>query len=439
MPQTEKPRIVVVGGGAGGLELVTRLGRKLGRRGRADVTLVDASPTHIWKPLLHEVATGVLDQSLDEVSYPAHAHSHGYRFQLGTLAGLDREARRLRLAPLHDESGEELLAERTLDYDYLVLALGSVSNDFGTPGVADHCYFLDSTHQAESFRKALLNTFLRHSHHKSGSQSTADSKLSIAIVGGGATGVELSAELLSATQMLSSYGYSRIDRSQLQVHLIEAAPRILPALPERIGQSVATELERLGVKIHLDTRITAADKNGFTTADDSRVEADLTVWAAGVRGANVLSELGLATQRNNQIRVKPTLMSEDDEHVFAIGDCAACPMGEDRMVPPRAQSAHQMASMVYKNLRATMDGKPLKSFKYRDFGSLISLAHFDAVGNLMGGGAGRGLFIEGKLAKFFYASLYRMHQRAIHGALKTGLKAIVDGINSVLRPRLKLH
>lgn len=439
MAQTEKPRIVVVGGGAGGLELVTRLGRKLGRRGQADVTLVDASPTHIWKPLLHEVATGVLDQSLDEVSYPAHARSHGYRFQLGTMAGLDREARRLRLAPLYDDNGEQLLGERTLDYDYLVLALGSVSNDFGTPGVADHCYFLDSTAQAESFRKALLNTFLRHSYHEGQAPNTADSKLSIAIVGGGATGVELSAELLSATQMLSSYGYTRIDRNQLEVHLIEAAPRILPALPERIGRSVAQELERLGVEIHLDTKITAADQNGFTTADERRIEADLTVWAAGVRGADVLSELGLATQRNHQIRVHKTLVSEDDERIFALGDCAACPMSAERMVPPRAQSAHQMASTVYKNLQAAMQGKPLKPFKYRDFGSLISLAHFDAVGTLMGGGAGRGLFIEGKLAKFFYASLYRMHQRAIHGTLKTGLKAIVDGINSVLRPRLKLH
>ncbi|MDA3919670.1 MAG: NAD(P)/FAD-dependent oxidoreductase [Salinisphaera sp.] len=439
MSQSEKPRIVVVGGGAGGLELVTRLGRKMGGRGHADVTLVDASPTHIWKPLLHEVATGVLDQSLDEVSHPAHARTHGYRFQLGTLAGMDREARRIRLAPLHDESGEELLSERTLDYDYLVLALGSVSNDFGTPGVADHCYFLDSTHQAENFRKALLNTFLRHSHYEGQTHTTADAKLSIAIVGGGATGVELSAELLSATQMLSSYGYTRIDRSQLQVHLIEAAPRILPVLPERIGKSVAAELERLGVKLHVDTKITAADKQGFTTADGTRIDADLTVWAAGVRGANVLAELGLATQRNNTIRVKNTLVTEDDERVFAIGDCAACPMGNDRMVPPRAQSAHQMATTVYKNLRASLDAKPLKAFKYRDFGSLISLAHFEAVGNLMGGGAGRGLFIEGKLAKFFYASLYRMHQRAIHGIFKTGLKAIVDGINSVLRPRLKLH
>ncbi len=432
---TDKPRIVVVGGGAGGLELVTKLGRKLGKAGDADIVLVDAKPTHIWKPLLHEVATGALDQSLDEVSYPAHARSHGYRYQLGAMTGLDRDSRRISLAPIHDDNGEQILAERTLDYDYLVLALGSVSNDFGTPGVARHCYFLDSTAQAESFRRALLNTFLRHSEN--GSSDAA--KLSIAIVGGGATGVELSAELLSATEMFASYGYSKIDRSQLDIHLIEAAPRVLPALPERIGASVAAELDRLGVSIHCDTKITEADARGFTTDDGTRIDADLTVWAAGVRGADTLSQLGLTTRPNHQIRVNDTLASIDDERIFAIGDCAACPMGENKWVPPRAQSAHQMAATVYKNLCATLADKPLKSFKYRDFGSLISLAHFDAVGNLMGGGAGRGLLVEGRLAKLFYVSLYRMHQRAIHGLIKTTLKAVVDGINNVLRPRLKLH
>ncbi|WP_423822582.1 NAD(P)/FAD-dependent oxidoreductase [Salinisphaera sp. SPP-AMP-43] len=434
---SDTPRIVVVGGGAGGLELVTNLGRKLGRSGKAEITLVDANPTHIWKPLLHEVATGALDQSLDEVSYPAHARTHGYRYQLGAMAGLDREARTVRLAPIHDDDGEQILAERELPYDYLVLALGSVSNDFGTPGVADHCYFLDSTAQAETFRRALLNTFLRHS---SGGPDGQASRLSIAIVGGGATGVELSAELLSATDMLSAYGYTKIEREQLDVHLIEAAPRVLPALPERIGSSVAQQLKNLGVTIHTETMITQADEAGFLTKAGARIDADLTVWAAGVRGASLLSELGLTTRPNNQIQVHDTLRSLDDERVFALGDCAACPMGEDKWVPPRAQSAHQMATTVYHNLLAAMHDKPLKSFKYRDFGSLISLAHFDAVGSLMrGAAAGRSLFIEGKLAKIFYVSLYRMHQRAIHGVFKTTLKAIVDGINSVLRPRLKLH
>lgn len=433
---SDLPRIVVVGGGAGGLELATRLGRKLGRRGRAAVTLVDAKPTHIWKPLLHEVATGALDQSLDEVSYPAHARTHGYRYQLGSLCGLDREARTIRLAPIHDDSGAQILAERSLAYDYLVLAVGSVCNDFGTPGVAEHCYFLDRASQAETFRRALLNAFLRHS----GGGSGPHSQLSIAIVGAGATGVELSAELLSATDMLSAYGYTAIGRDQLDVHLIEAAPRVLPALPERIGAAVAEQLDRLGVRIHVGTRITQADEAGFVTATGERIAADLTVWAAGVRGDSMLSELGLTTRANHQIEVQPTLVSVDDDHIFAIGDCAACPMGDDRWVPPRAQAAHQMATQAYRNLRACLDQRPMKPFRYRDFGSLISLSHFDAVGTLMRGRpAGRSLRIEGRLARLFYVSLYRMHQRAIHGLFKTALKAVVDGLNSVLRPRLKLH
>lgn len=432
---TATPRIVVVGGGAGGLELVTRLGRRLGRRGRAEIALVDSNPTHIWKPLLHEVATGVLDQGLDEVSYQGHAKSNGYRYQLGTLVGLDRQARRIRLAPLYDEDGREILGERHLAYDYLVLSLGSVSNDFNTPGVAEHCYFLDSAQQAEAFRRALLNTFLRYS----GFAPEKRSRLSIAIVGGGATGVELSAELLGATQMLNSYGYSEIDREQLQIHLIEAAPRILPALPERIGGAVRRQLEKLGVHIHLGTKITAAYEAGFSTAGGERIEADLTVWAAGVRGASVLSQLGLSTRPNHQVRVHQTMQSIDDERIFALGDCAACPQSGEKMVPPRAQAAHQMASVLYRNLRAALSGKPLKAFHYRDLGSLISLSHFDAVGNLMRSASARGLFIEGKLAKMFYVSLYRMHQRAIHGTFRTLLKIIVDGINGLLRPRLKLH
>ncbi|WP_106478477.1 NAD(P)/FAD-dependent oxidoreductase [Phytohalomonas tamaricis] len=429
------PRIVVVGGGAGGLELVTRLGRKLGLRKRAEIVLVDRNTTHIWKPLLHEVATGVLDSSLDELSYQGHSSTHGYRYQLGTLSGLDREQRRITLAPIHDEKGLPVLAERTLEYDYLVLSLGSVSNDFGTPGVADHCYFLDSVKQAEAFRKAMLNTFLRYGdpgHHER-------SHLSVAIVGGGATGVELSAELLNATQMLKSYGYSEIDRNQLKIHLIEAAPRILPALPERIGNAARKELEKLGVEIHVNTKITTADDKGFTTADGSRLDADLTVWAAGVRGPSVLSELGLSTRPNHQVKVHQTMQSIDDERIFALGDCAACPQPGDKMVPPRAQAAHQQANHLYKNLVAMLEGKPLQDFNYRDMGSLISLAHFDAVGSLMHGASARGLFIEGMLAKLFYASLYRLHQKAIYGATRTALKIVVDRLNNWLRPKMKLH
>lgn len=270
---SDRKHIVVVGGGAGGLELATRLGRKLGRRGRADITLVDANPSHIWKPLLHEVATGALDQSLDEVPYQAHARSHGYRFQLGRMTGLDRVNRELRLAPVRDDAGRQILAARHISYDYLVLAVGSVCDDFGTPGVAEHCHFLDSAEQAEALRKALLNTFLWHG----GGQSDEPRNLSVAIVGAGATGVELSAELVSATELLSSYGYTHVGREQLDVHLIEAAAGVLPALPDRIGKAVSQQLDKLGVTIHANSMITQADDKGLVTDSGKRINADLCI------------------------------------------------------------------------------------------------------------------------------------------------------------------
>lgn len=429
------PRIVVVGGGAGGLELVTRLGRKLGKRKQAEIVLVDRNPTHIWKPLLHEVATGVLDSGLDEVSYQGHSKAHGYQFQRGTLSDLDREARTITLAPILDDDDSVILPARNLSYDYLVLALGSVSNDFGTPGVASHCHFLDSPQQAEAFRHAMLNTFLRYSDP----ERRTHPKLTVGIVGAGATGVELAAELFDASKMLHNYGFTALDSGKLDVHLIEAAPRVLPALPERFGKTVHRELEKLGVNIHVDTRVTYADEKGFVTADDKRIATDLNVWAAGIRAPTFLSELGLATERNHQIKVHSTLQSLDDERIFAFGDCASCPQPGDKRVPPRAQAAHQQANLLYRNLRAALEGRALKDFVFRDRGSLISLAHFDAVGSLMRGASARSLFIEGRLAKLFYASLYRMHQLAIHGMFKTGMTVVVDGLNRFLRPRMKLH
>lgn len=430
-------KILIVGGGAGGLELATRLARKMGRRrwgrpAQAEITLIDRNPTHIWKPLLHEVATGALDSGLDEVSYSSHAKQHGYQFRRGEMVGLDRERRCVTLAAVTDSEGQTLLPERELAYDQLVLALGSVSNDFGTPGVKDECYFLDSPAQAEAFRKAMLNTFLQHGQ--------GNRPLSIAIVGGGATGVELSAELFNASRMLHSYGVTSLTDAQMHLHLIEAAPRILSMLPERISQAAHQELTRLGVDVHTATRVTEATSTGLKTETEGEIKADLKVWAAGIKAPSLMAQLdGLEVNRQGQLKVRDTLQSEGDPHIFAIGDCAACPQPDDQWVPPRAQAAHQMADTLYVNLRRLHQGKMLKPFRYRDRGSLVSLSHFDAVGSLMRNQSTRSLVVEGTLARLFYISLYRLHQKAIHGWLRTGLLMLVDSLNRFLKPKMKLH
>ncbi|MEL7981472.1 NAD(P)/FAD-dependent oxidoreductase [Vreelandella titanicae] len=429
------PRIVIVGAGAGGLALATRLGRTLGKRKRAEIVLLDRNTTHVWKPLLHELATGVLNSSMDEVDLRGHSSAHFYRYQRGSLTGINREQQTLQLAPIHDEDGQEVLPARELAYDYLVMAIGSVSNDFGTPGVAEHCHFIDSPEQAKAFQRDMINTFLRYTDPN----LRQHTQLTIGIVGGGATGVELAAELFDASRMLNAYGVTSVDHQQISVHLLEAAPRLLPGLSERVSQTVKTELENMGVTVHTDTAVKEAQAHQLITGDDEVIKTDINVWAAGIKAPPFLAELGLTTNKKNQIEVKSTLQSVDDEKIFALGDCASCPMGEDSTVPPRAQAAHQQAKLLSKNLVNKLEGKPLADFRYRDHGSLVSLARYDAVGNLMRSSASRGLFLEGWLARQAYASLYRMHQLSIHGAPKTGLAWLVDKLNRYLKPRMKLH
>jgi NADH dehydrogenase len=433
-----KTQIVVVGGGAGGLELVTRLGAHFGRE-KFDIILVEKNRTHIWKPLLHEVAAGSLDANLDEVGYRSHCHAWGYRFFYGAMEGVDRDSRHVLIAPIKDEDGREIMGRHRIRYDWLVLAPGSVSNDFGTKGVAQNCIFLDSRLQADRFRTSLLNHCLRVSRTLQ-DDPASDASVRVDIVGGGATGVELAAELYNAAGALRHYGLEVFDESRLKVTLIEAGPRILPALPETLAAAAHKELEVLGVRVCTNTPVVEATPDGMITQGGEFIAADLRVWAAGVKAPDLLRDLGLETTRNNQLVVGPTLQTTRDPRIFAIGDCAYfVPEGETRPVPPRAQAAHQMAATCFRNLVASVAGKPLETFVYKDHGSLVSLSHFSTVGSLMGNLIGGRMAIEGRLARFVYVSLYRMHLIAIHGWLKGLMLIVVGHVNNIIRPKLKLH
>jgi NADH dehydrogenase len=428
-------RIVIVGGGAGGLELATSLGRKLGRRGRAHVTLVDSQLTHLWKPLLHEVAAGSLNASENELNYVAQAKWNHFEFQIGRLCAIDRGARTIELAATLDAEGRELVPARPLGYDTLVIAVGSTSNDFGTPGAAEHCYFLDTPVQAQRFHEQLLSHYLRA--HAAPLQQAID----VAIIGAGATGVELAAELHSAAQELAAYGLDKISPQDMHITLIEAGPRVLPALPERIGGPVLEQLERIGVRVRTNARVEAVTGEGLRISGGETIPAALKVWAAGIRAPQFLAAMdGLETNRIHQLLVRPTLQTTVDDNIFALGDCAACPLGDGSSdtVPPRAQSAHQQASMLARSLRVRLAGRPLPTYRYRDYGSLVSLSHHTAVGNLMGKLMGS-VKVEGWLARMFYISLYRMHQVALYGFFRTGLLMLSDRIGRATQPRLKLH
>ena len=432
-------QIVVVGGGAAGLELATKLGDTLGRRRRASVVLVERARTHLWKPLLHSVAAGSMDPGVHETNYLAHAHGHHFRYQLGEMVGLDRARKEVRLAAAHDDEGREITPPRVLHYDTLVIAVGSVTNDFGTPGAARHAVPLETPEQAARFNRRLVNAFIR-AHAQPG--EVQPGQLHVAIIGAGATGTELAAELHHTVREVVAYGLDRVNPERdIRIVLIEAADRILPALPERISEATKHLLAKLGVEVRTKARVSEVRADGVCLADGLFIPAELVVWAAGVKGPDVLRDLdGLEVNRSVQLVVTPTLQTTRDPDIFAIGDCASAPReGYSTPVPPRAQAAHQQASFMVGQLRRRLQGSPLRPFRYRDFGSLVSLGKYETVGNLMGGLAGKTMFVEGVLARLMYRSLYKMHEHALYGSRKVVLDTLARSLSRRTTPEVKLH
>jgi len=356
------------------------------------------------------------------------------------LENIDRENQYIQIAPLIDEDGSELMEPHQIRYDYLVLAVGSVSNNFGVRGVKENCLYLDSREEADKFRQKLLNLCLGVSRKMAINPDTKE-LVKVTVVGGGATGVELAAELYNAASALSYYGLEVFDESKLRVTLIEAGPRILPALPETLALAATSQLEKLGVNILTKSQVTEVSANNIHTADGATHKSNLMVWAAGVKAPSFLNSIaGLETNAKDQLLVKPTLQTTLDDRIFAIGDCACYwPEGADRPIPPRAQAAHQMSKTIFTNLVALQNNNRLKPFLYKDKGSLVSLSRFSTVGSLMGNLVGGEMALEGRLARIAYTSLYRMHLIAIHGWISGIAHIAISSINKVIRPRLKLH
>lgn len=413
--------------------MASKLGRRLGRKTGFDICLVDKSPIHIWKPKLHEVAVGAIDKSIDGLLYRDHSLKNGYRFIRGEIEDCDHQNKTFQLAPVYAEDGEQLIASRTLEYDFLVLALGSVSNTFGTKGADEHCILLDNLVNAEFFHKKLLDALLQLSE-------SPDKKVSIGIVGAGATGVELAAELFHVIESVKEFGYVNVTHHHLDVHLLEASPKILPQLPEKVSARAQSLLDRIGIKLHLEVQVKEVSKAGFVTHDGNTVLANIKVWAAGVKGPNVFSQFtSLPITKRNQVEVDSFMQAVGTENVFAIGDCAELKLPDGSFAPPRAQAADQMAQQLYNNLINQFTGRKQKPFEYRDYGSLVSLSRFSAVGNLMGSMRSGEFFVEGHVARIMYMSLYQRHLSSLFGWFSAIVYRIAQKMLRWHRPKLKLH
>ncbi|MEP7282065.1 MAG: FAD-dependent oxidoreductase [Rubrivivax sp.] len=421
--------IVVVGGGAGGLELAARLGRTLGRRhGRGHVLLIDRAPLHIWKPTLHEVAAGTLDMHAEGLSYPSLARRNRFSFALGEMVSLDVPGKSLTLAPVRDAQGHVLVGPRHVRFDRLVLAMGCGSNFFGTPG-AEQAFVLEHAGDAEHFHRHLLAGFMRAAH-------APERRWRIAIVGGGATGVELAAELLEAhEEVLQSIGDD--SRFALEITLVEAAPRILSGLPERIARQATKALERRHVQVRTGTKVLAVRAAGLQTSAGD-IDADMTVWAAGIQAAASHAKLGLVVNRHHQFVVDDHLETSVPG-IYALGDNAACRWHDGIDVPARAQAANQQASYLADRLAQPPGSAGGPAFVYRDFGSLVSLGENRGIGTLMGSLSGKSFFVDGLVAKWMYMSLHLMHHRAVLGTPATVVLAIARLLKRRVSGRVKLH
>lgn len=418
------PHIIIVGGGAGGLHLATKLGQQQRKKNQAKITLVDSSKHHIWKPLLHKLVGGGLNQPSDKLDYHRHSQSNGYQFLHASLKSLNRQEKTLTYQTIKGDNS----IQAKLNYDYLVIAIGSQANDFGTKGVAEHCQFLDSTQQAQQLRRKLQQIL---------SQANTNEPVSVNIVGAGATGVELAAELIKLGKQYTN---------PLTVNLFEAGNRILPALPQDVAQLATQTLSQIGVHVIVNAKVNAVQKNGLTTAVGQHYPATLNIWNAGIKAPKLLTTLdGLTTDHHNHLHVNTHLSTTLDPDIFAIGDCCVCLQANGNTVPARAQAAKQMANYLAnnftnnlsnpltkhltENLLVTQIEKVAKPFVFDDKGSIISISQFNAFGVLK-----KGPILRGRIARMTYQALYRQHQKTLFGLRTTGLIMLTNWFNNRKKP-----
>ncbi len=440
MTDIDAHRVVIVGGGAGGLELAAKLGRKFGPN---HVWLVDKADGHIWKPSLHEVAAGTLDIHREGLSYFMLAKDCGFTFIFGELESMDRQQNQLFLKPVYSTSTrEEIFPARSIRYDTLILAVGSKSNFFGTPGAAEFAIALDSTEEAERFRQRLLHQLVTADRRKS---AEPDYVLDIGIVGGGATGVELAAELLEACADAAFYGLNKLKPgTDIRITLLEGSGRILSALPEKMSAAAQQLLLDRGVVVKTSVRISEVRQDVLIDSEGRQYPVDLCVWAAGIEAPAFLKNLGLEVNRINQVVVDAGLRTSDPD-IYALGDCAQAPWhGAEgqQALPARAQVAHQQADFLLAAMAKRIKGGDdagERPFRFRDYGSLVSVGHSRGVGSLMGVLSGKNWFVEGLLARLMYMSLHLMHHLAVLGPLRTGSLALGRLLTKRGAPRVKLH
>lgn len=419
--------IVIVGGGVAGLELATRLGRRLGPRHKERVVLVDSAPTHFWKPLLHEVAAGTIDPASHTIDYARQALDNHFTFVRGEVVQVDRARRRLTVRRRFDDAGP---ADSVIGYDRLVLSYGSVTNFFGIPGAAAHCLSLDSVERAEAFRRRFLGLCA----------AAGGAALDIVIVGAGPTGIELAADLRHTVDTLARYGLSGLAApQQVRIRIVERGAQVLPGLDARASRLALGKLEAMGIAVCTDTAVAEVRADAVATADGRLFPAAITVWAAGVKGPEFSTRLDLALNRNDRVLVDGRLRSLSDPAIHALGDCCTLhDANRSAAAPPSAQAARQQAIYLAALLTHAAPER-LPGFRYRDYGTLVSLGRGDAVGILREAIGKRHLRVKGRFALAMYRLTYQRHVMGHLGLARMCGKLLANWVRSTMLMPVRWH
>ncbi|KPL82228.1 NAD(P)/FAD-dependent oxidoreductase [Levilinea saccharolytica] len=360
----QRPQVVIVGGGFGGLRAARALANQ-----PVDVLLVDRNNYHLFQPLLYQVATAGL--AADEIAHPLRAILRGQdnlRFRLAEVSGLDLTQRRLFTA-----TGE-------IRYDYLILAVGGVTHTFGIPSVAQHGLGLKTLEDAQRIRSHLLRQF-EHAAHET-DEARRRELLTFVVVGGGPSGVEMAGAIGELVHMAVQRDYPNLRLEEVRVILLEAGGALLPALDATLGQAAVSALRQKGVEVRFGAAVTAYDGHRIQLKDQPDLPAATVVWAAGVRAHPLLDALGCCQDRLGRAQVQPSLQLEGHPEVFVIGDAAAALDAQGKLLPMVAPVAMQQGEHAARNVLRVLDGQAGLPFTYRDPGMMATIGRNQAVAQI---------------------------------------------------------
>ena len=349
-----KPKVVILGGGFGGLAAARALHKT------ADVTVVDRHNYQTFLPLLYQVSTAGL--AADHVAYPIRGalRKTPVKFRMGSPISIDHKNKEVKL-----DSSE------LLKFDHLVVALGSVTADFGIPGVKEFTLGMKTVSEALTIRAEIMRRFEDLCRFED------DTKLSITVVGGGPTGVEMAGAIAELIR-----GPLKSDQSNAAAHiditLIEAGPRLLPPFAPSLSARTKKDLEKLGVKVLLNAAVQEVEHRKIKLKDGTTIASEITIWAAGVKGSDAMAQLNLPTVAN-RVAVDPTMQVKNYPNVWALGDIAAAIGKDGNTLPMVAPVAIQQGKFIAKQIIRLSKNQKLENFKYLDKGSMATIGRNKAV------------------------------------------------------------